>query len=82
MNYLALRERPAQFLALTSLLPAEFDELLPDFAPRWERHHRFHTLDGGRRRLPAHQERANTTLSGTDTKLFFLLVYLKTNALQ
>ena len=82
MNYLALRERPAQFLALTSLLPAEFDELLTDFAPRWERHHRFHTLDGGRRRLPAHRERANATLSGTDTKLFFLLVYLKTNALQ
>ena len=82
MNYLALRERPAQFLALTSLLPAEFDELLTDFAPRWERYHRFHTLDGDRRRFPVHQERANATLAGTDTKLFFLLVYLKTNALQ
>ena len=82
MDYMALRERPTQFLALTSLLPAESDELLTHFAPRWERHHRYHTLDGDRRRIPAHQERANATLLGTDTKLFFLLTYLKTNALQ
>ena len=82
MNYLALRERQTQFLALTSLLPAEFDELLTHFAPRWERHHRYHTLDGDRRRIPAHQERANATLLGTDTKRFFLLTYLKTNSLQ
>ena len=82
MNYAALRERPTQFLALTSLLPAEFDDLLTSFAPHWERHHRYHTLDGHRRQIPAHQERANATLPGTDTKLFFLLTYLKSNALQ
>ena len=82
INYLALRERPTQFLALTSLLPAEFDELLTDFAPRWGRYHRYHTLDGERRRIPAHRERANATLPGTGTKLFFLLTYLKTNLLQ
>jgi len=82
MNYVALRERPTQFLALTSLLPAEFDDLLTDFTPRWERYHRYHTLDGDRRRIPAHRERANATLAGTDTKLFFLLTYLKTNSLQ
>ncbi len=82
MNYLALRERPTQFLALTSLLPAEFDEPLTHFEPRWERYHRYHILDGQRRQFPAHQERANATLPGTDTKLFFLLTYLKTNSLQ
>ena len=82
MNYVALRERPTQFLALTSLLPAEFDDLLTDFTPRWERYHRYHTLDGDRRRIPAHRERANATIAGTDTKLFFLLTYLKTNSLQ
>ena len=82
MNYLALRERPTQFLALTSLLPAEFDELLTFFAPRWASYHRYHTLDGARRQFPAHRERANATLAGTDTKLFFLLTYLKTNSLQ
>ena len=77
-----MRERPRQFLALTSLLPAEFDELLLDFAPAWERHHRYHPLDGDKRRRPAHAERANATLAGSDTKLFFLLTYLKSNSLQ
>lgn len=82
MNYLALRERPTQFLALTSLHVAEFDDLLQDFAPRWERYYRYHTLDGKVRQVVAHQERANVLLPGTDTKLFFLLTYLKTNSLQ
>ena len=82
MNYLALRERPTQFLALTSLLPAEFDDLLTFFTPRWASYHRYHTLDGDRRQFPVHRERANATLPGTDTKLFFLLTYLKTNSLQ
>lgn len=82
MNYAKLRQQPPHFLALTSLLPAEFDGLLAHFAPRWERYHRYHTLEGRVRRLPAHRERANATLPGTETKLFFLLVYLKSNALQ
>ncbi|MGI4735754.1 MAG: transposase family protein [Janthinobacterium lividum] len=82
MNYLALRERPTQFLALTSLHVAEFDDLLTHFTPRWERYHRYHTLDGQVRQFPAHKERANALLPGTDTKLFFLLTYLKTNSLQ
>jgi len=81
MNYLARRERPTQFLALTSLLPAEVDDLLLDFAPVRERYPRYHTLDGKRRQFPAHQERANATLPGTDDKLFFLLTYLKSNSL-
>ena len=82
MNYFALRERPPQFLALSSLHVAEFDDLLTDFAPAWERYHRYHPLDGVLRRQPAHQERANALLAGPDTKLFFLLTYLKSNALQ
>jgi hypothetical protein len=82
MNYSALRERPSQFLALTSLHVAEFDDLLTDFGPAWERYHRYHTLDGALRRQPAHQERANAVLAGTDTKLFFLLTSLKSNSLQ
>ena len=67
---------------MTSLLPAEFDDLLTDFTPRWERYHRYRTLDGKLRQSVAHQERANALLPGTDMKLFFLLTYLKTNSLQ
>ena len=77
-----MREQPSQFLALTSLHVAEFDDWLTDFGPAWERHHRSHTLDGVLRRQPVHRERANAVLAGTDTKLFFLLTYLKSNALQ
>lgn len=36
MDYRALREKPRQFLALTSLQVAEFDELLTDCAPAWD----------------------------------------------
>ena len=82
MDYVTLREKPRQFLALTSLLPAEFDVLLTDFAPACERYHRWHTLEGKTRRFPAHQERPNARLAGSDVKLFFLLTYLKNNSLQ
>lgn len=70
MNYSILRERPTQFLALTSLHVTEFDELLTDFGSAWERDHRYYTQDGAGRRQPAHQERANAVLVGTDTKFF------------
>lgn len=82
MNYLALREKPRQFLALTSLEVAEFEELLTDFAPAWERYHRWHTLEGKVRQFAAHRERPNAVLAGSDVKLFFLLTYLKSNSLQ
>lgn len=48
---MTLRERPRQFLALTSLQVAEFDELLTGFAPARERYHCWPTLNGQR---PAH----------------------------
>jgi Helix-turn-helix of DDE superfamily endonuclease len=82
MDYVALRGRPRQFLALTSLHVAEFDDLLTDFAPAWEQYQRWHTLEGHKRVRPAHHERANAVLAGSDVKLFFLLTYLKGNALQ
>jgi len=39
-------------------------------------------VEGKVRQQPAHRERANATLPGPETKLFFLLVYLKTNSVQ
>lgn len=82
MNYQALTQNPSQFLALTSLLPDEFDALLAKFTPHWERYHRYRTLEGAYRQQPAYEERANAVLKGTPTKLLFLLTYLKTNSLQ
>lgn len=82
MDYLTLKQNQSQFLALTSLLPDEFDALLAEFAPQWDRYYRYHTLEGAYRQRPAYQERTNAALKGTPTKLLFLLTYLKTNALQ
>lgn len=82
MDYQTLKQNQTQFLALTSLLPDEFETLLNIFTPNWERYYRYRTLEGKYRQQPAYQERANATLKGTSTKRLFLLNYLKTNALQ
>lgn len=60
----------------------EFDDLLTDFAPAWERYYRWHTLEGKRRQFPAHRKQPNAVLAGSDVKLVFLLAYLKINVLQ
>jgi hypothetical protein len=75
-------KKPKQFISLTSLEVAEFELLLKSFQPRWERYYRSHTLEGGHRKHPAIKEHGNAALQGTEQKLFFLLVYLKTNSLQ
>lgn len=77
-----IKQNPKQFLALTSLLVEEFERLLEAFQPRWETYYRHHTLEGARRKHPAIKEHGNSILKGTEQKLFFLLVYLKTNPLQ
>ena len=73
MDYVALREKSRQFLALTSLHVAEFDDLLTDFAPAWERYHRWHTLAGKWQPFVAHRERPSAVLAGSDMKLLSCL---------
>ena len=82
MDYQTVKQHKTQFLALTSLLPNEFEALLEVFEPQWESYYRYHTLEGRYRQQPAYKERTNAALKGTPTKLLFLLTYLKTNALQ
>src|SRR4051812_13211922 len=82
MHYPESRKNETQFLALTSLYVAEFDTLLSHFAPVWQQYYRYHTLEGHYRRIPAYQEHGNAKLKGDAVKLFFLLVYLKSNSLQ
>ena len=78
MHYVLIRQHPAQFLSLTSILPQEFDLLLPRFQTHWERYYRYHTLEGKKRLVAGHREHGNAKLSGTPTKMFFL----KTNSVQ
>jgi hypothetical protein len=82
MNYQDILKKPKQFLSLTSLEAEEFEYLLEHFQPRWERYYRSHTLEGNHRIHPANKEHGSAALQGTAQKLFFLLVYLKTNSLQ
>ena len=82
MDYAEIKKNPKQFLSLTTLEVSEYVWLLQHFQPRWERYYRSHTLEGKHRVHLANQEHGNTVLKGTEQKLFFLLVYLKTNSLQ
>ncbi len=43
MDYQTLKQNQSQFLALTSLYPDEFDRLLAEFTPHWERYYRYRT---------------------------------------
>jgi len=82
MDYTKVLNQPKQFLSLTSLRAEEFIELLRFFEPLWEKYYRYHTLEGKKRQHPRTKEHGNALLRGTGQKLFFLLVYLKTNSLQ
>lgn len=82
MNCTDILKNPKQFLSLTSLEVEEFEFLLHTFEPKWERYYRSHTLEGLNRIHLAKKEHGNAALKGTAQKLFFLLVFLKTNSLQ
>lgn len=82
MEYSVISKKDSQFLALTSLHVEEFELLLGQFKPVCEKYFRYHTLEGEKRKIIALKEHGNSKLKGSEQKLFFLLVYLKTNSLQ
>ncbi len=82
MEYSNISKNPTQFLALTSLHLSEFESLLSFFAPVCEKHFRYHTLEGKKRKIVSSKEHGNAQLKGSEQKLFFLMIYLKTNVLQ
>lgn len=82
MNYDTVKLNEKQFLAVTSLYPDEFAVLLESFSPICEKYFRYKTLEGLNRRNISSKEHGNASLKGSAQKLFFLLVFLKTNSLQ
>ena len=83
MEFLNAYHNEKQFLSLTSLMPEEFDVLLKHFRPIWYKFYRTHTLTGKRRTsVFNHYRKTTRTLPTVEDKLFFLLVYIKTNPLQ
>ncbi len=85
MNFEKIKNNETQFLALTSLSSAEFDEILTAFKPRWHQAFKHFDLRGKRRKKPltARQIAKDTTqLPGVSIKLFFILHHFKLNAIQ
>lgn len=82
MNYKENSQNATRFLSLTSLYVSEFEWLLGHFSVQWENYYRYHTLEGKKRKVLAYKEHGNAKLKGSEQKLFFLLVYMKTNTLQ
>ena len=82
LNYEKVRKSAGQFLSLTSLYWEEFDFLCNEFETDWWKYYRYHTVRGKKRKVPLFQEHGSGSLSTTEEKLFFLLVYLKQYPLQ
>jgi hypothetical protein len=82
MDYHQHKKHESNFLSLTSLTVTEFEHLFYHFEPLWEKYYRYHTLEGKKRIIVSYQEHGNALLKGTQQKLFFLLVYMKSNPLQ
>lgn len=85
MNVHQLIEDERQFLALTSLYPGEFEELLRPFATRWRQFFKHYTLRRQRRSKPLTAialEEPTKKLGSLEEKLFFILYFFKNNHLQ
>jgi hypothetical protein len=74
--------RPTEFLDLTSLTLEEFQTLVPPFEAAFHAHMAVWRLDGKPRTTRQFTVYKNCPLPTTEDRLFFILVYLKTYALQ
>lgn len=83
MNYEKIRQRPKQFLSITSLKVEEFDYLLSSFSGKWYNFYKVHTIEGKKRKAPClNPQKDTTSLPTVSDKLFFLLIYYKNGSLQ
>jgi Helix-turn-helix of DDE superfamily endonuclease len=77
-----LQSRPTEFLDLTSVTLDEFQQLVPPFEAAFQAHMREWRLDGKPRTARRFTVYKNCPLATPEDRLFFILVYLKTHALQ
>ena len=81
MQYDKIKKRPVQFLGINGLTIADFDFLLPHFKIEWDNYNDIFTLEGKPRQRKSYS-RTDSILPKVSDKLFFVLIYLKTNPLQ
>jgi len=76
------QSRPTEFLDLTSLTFDEFPQLVPPFEAAFHAHLATWRLDGKPRTARQFTVYKNCPLPTPEDRLFFILTYLKTSALQ
>jgi Helix-turn-helix of DDE superfamily endonuclease len=82
LRFADVQDRPIEFLDLTSLTLDEFQLLVPPFEAAFQAHMREWRLDGKPRTARQFSVYQNCPLPTPEDRLFFILTYLKTYALQ
>src|SRR2546427_11756263 len=82
IRFTDVQTRPTEFLDLTSLTLEEFQQLVPPFEAAFQAHMAAWLLDGKPRTARRFTVYKNCPLATPEDRLFFILVYLKTYALQ
>ena len=80
--YNELKNKPREFLAATGLKLDEFEKLLPAFRTAYEKKYPPELTQEGKTRQRQIGGGATGALPKIEDKLFFILVYQKTNPLQ
>jgi len=82
LRFADLQARPTEFLDLTSLTLDEFQQLIPPFEAAFQARMAAWRMDGKPRTARRFAVYQNCPLPTPEDRLFFILVYLKTYALQ
>ena len=82
IRFTDVQARPSEFLDFTSLTLEEFQQLVPPFETAFQAHLAAWRLDGKPRIARRFTVYKNCPLPTPEDRLFFILVYLKTYALQ
>jgi hypothetical protein len=82
VRFIDVQARPTEFLDFTSLTLDEFQLLVPPFEAAFQAHMAAWCLDGQPRATRRFTVYKNCPLPTPEDRLFFILVYLKTYALQ
>src|SRR5215510_4355660 len=77
-----VQDRPTEFRDVTSLTLDEFQQLVPPFEAAFQAHMAMWRLDGKPRTARQFAVDKNCPLPTPEERLFFILTYLKTYALQ
>ena len=82
LRFTALQSRPMEFLDFTSVTLDEFQQLVPPFEAAFHARMAAWRMDGKPRTVRRFTVYKNCPLPTPEDRLFFILVYLKTYALQ